>query len=169
MNALFRKTNPLLALIAYLAASCVAAFFGGYFTTKVTITTLYATLAKPTWAPPGWLFGPVWSLLYISMSLAMWLVWKKKFTVPAKTYTAAHAWWWVQLALNAAWPVFFWLQPAGMAAVIVCAVLALTIGACIFTFQPISMPAAVLMLPYAAWVSFASVLSWALWRMNSVT
>lgn len=153
-------------LLGYLVASGVAAVFGGYFTTKVTITTFYAALVKPIWAPPGWLFGPVWSVLYISMSLAMWLVWKNKAAKPPKDYTIAHVCWWGQLVLNAAWPVVFWLQPAGVAAFIACAALAMAIMACIITFQRISMPAAVLMLPYAAWVSFATALSWALWRMN---
>lgn len=169
MNIPQSKTASLLTLTGYLAASSIAAFFGGYFTTKVTITTFYAALSKPIWAPPGWLFGPVWSLLYISMSLAMWLVWRKKPTPPSKAYTLAHACWWVQLVLNATWPVVFWLQPAGLAAFIACAVLAVVIMACIVTFRHLSVSAAMLMFPYAAWVSFATALSWALWRMNSAS
>ena len=164
-----RKSSPLLILVGYLAASGLAAFFGGYFTSKATITTFYAALAKPVWAPPSWLFAPVWSLLYLSMSLAIWLVWRKKPLQPSKAYVAAHTFWWVQLSLNALWPVIFWLQPAGLAACAACALLEVAIIACIITFQPISRSAAVLMLPYAAWVSFATVLSWALWHMNRLS
>lgn len=165
-----RRTNivSLGMLAAYLGASAGAALFGGYFTTKVTITSFYAALSKPLWAPPGWLFGPVWSLLYISMSFAMWLVWRKKSSASSKNFIYAHAWWWGQLVINAAWPVVFWLQPAGLGAFVVCALLVVGIGGCIVKFWPISTPAAVLMLPCAAWVSFATALSWALWRMNSV-
>lgn len=153
-------------LAGYLAASGFAALFGTYFTAKVTITAYYADLVKPVWAPPGWLFGPVWSLLYISMGLAMWLVWRKKAVQPAR-FAAAHACWWTQLALNALWPVIFWLQPAGFAPFIGCVALALCVWVCLARFWPLSLPGAILMLPYAAWVSFASVLSLAIWRMNS--
>ncbi len=167
MQVAQRKFLSPIILAGYLAASGVAALFGGFFTSKVTITSFYAALAKPVWAPPGWLFGPVWFLLYISMSLAIWLVWKNTPVPPSRTYTIAHVCWWGQLILNAAWPVVFWLQPAGVAAFIACAVLALSIVICIIKFQRISLAAALLMLPYAAWVSFATALSWALWRMNS--
>lgn len=167
MTVRHSKTSLLLTLTAYHAASGVAALFGGYFTTKVTITAFYAALTKPVWAPPAWLFGPVWSLLYISMSFAIWLVWKNKPLQPSKAYTVAHIIWWGQLALNAAWPLVFWLQPTGMAAFIACALLAVCVWICLIKFWPLCMPAALLMLPYAAWVSFATALSWALWRMNS--
>lgn len=167
MNVPHSKTTSLLALAGYLVASVFAALLGGYFTAQVTITALYAALAKPAWAPPAWLFGPVWSLLYISMSVAIWLVWRKKSIPPAKSYAAQRCWW-TQLALNAGWPVVFWLQPAGVAAFVACAALAVTVWGCIVIFRPVSSLAAVLMLPYAVWVSFAATLSWALWRMNSV-
>ena len=86
---------------------------------------------------------------------------------PSRAYTLAHASWWVQLALNAAWPVIFWLQPAGMAAFVVCASLAVAVWGCTAVMRRISVGAAMLMLPYACWVSFASALSWGLWRMNT--
>ena len=168
MKVPYTKMASLGFLAGSLAASGAAALFGGYFTAKVTITTYYAALAKPVWAPPGWLFGPVWSVLYVSMSLAMWLVWRARHTQPVGCYAAGRAWWWGQLVLNAAWPVVFWVQPAGVAAFAACGLLAVVIGVCCGKFWPLSMPAAVLMLPYAAWVCFATALSWALWRMNSV-
>ena len=161
------KAASLLALARYLAASGAAALLGGYFTAKVTISAFYAVLVKPAWAPPGWLFGPVWSLLYVSMGVAMWLVWRNRPVRTAQSYAAARTCWWGQLALNAAWPVVFWLQPAGMAAFVACGLLAASVWVCVVRFRHVSAPAAVLMLPYAAWVSFATLLSWALWRMNS--
>ena len=162
------KTLSVIMLFVYLAASCAAALVGSYFTSQVTITEFYAALVKPAWAPPGWLFAPVWSALYVCMSVAMWQVWKNKPMRPSRAYGMAHAGWWGQLGLNAAWPVVFWLQPAGMAAFVVCAALAVVVWVCVAVMRRFSVAAAALMLPYACWVCFATALSWALWRMNTV-
>ena len=131
----------------------------------MTITDLYAALAKPVWAPPGWLFGPVWTTLYISMSLAMWLVWKQRFEMAGR-YAVARGLWWVQLLLNAAWPVFFWMHPAGFLPFLVCGTLFLCVCFCVVRFWPLSVAAATLMLPYAVWSGFATALSCALWLLN---
>lgn len=160
------KKQSALVLLGYLAAACAAALIGSYFTAKVTITVFYAALVKPAWAPPGWLFAPVWTVLYVCMSLAMWQVWRHKPPRPTRAYAIAHAGWWGQLCLNAAWPVVFWLQPAGFASFLVCAALAAAVWFCAAVMRRISLAAGRLMLPYACWVSFATVLSWALWRMN---
>ncbi|MTJ94319.1 MAG: tryptophan-rich sensory protein [Desulfovibrio sp.] len=160
------KTLPLIVLLGYLAATCAAAVIGSYFTVQVSITRFYAALIKPAWAPPGWIFAPVWTALYISMCLAIWQVWRKKPMRPSRAYTRAHASWWGQLALNALWPVIFWLQPAGMAAFVVCVSLAVAVWGCAAAMRRVSVAAAMLMLPYACWVSFATALSWALWSMN---
>ena len=167
MNISQNKRLSGLVLLGYLAASCAAALMGSYFTSKVIITDFYAGLSKPAWAPPGWLFAPVWTVLYVCMSLAAWQVWKRNFQRPSRAYATAHAGWWAQLALNAVWPVFFWVQPAGIAPFLACAVLAVAVWACVAVMHRISMAAAALMLPYACWVSFATALSWALWRMNA--
>ena len=167
MNVPQDSKLPLITLLGYLAATCAAAVIGSYFTLQVSITQYYAALIKPAWAPPGWIFAPVWTALYICMCLAIWQVWRKKPMRPSRAYTQAHACWWGQLALNALWPVVFWLQPAGMAAFVVCAALAVAVWGCVAIMRRISMVAAVLMLPYACWVCFATALSWALWRMNA--
>ena len=166
MNTPRNKKQSALVLVGYLAAACAAAIIGSYFTAKVTITVFYAALAKPAWAPPGWLFAPVWTALYVCMSLAMWQVWKRRPLRPTRAYTVAHGGWWGQLALNAAWPVVFWLQPAGFASFVACAALAVAVWGCVGIMRRISLAAAGLMLPYACWVSFATALSCALWRMN---
>lgn len=159
--------STLLVLLGYLIASCAAAIVGSYFTTQAVITEFYAALSKPAWAPPGWIFAPVWSALYICMSVAIWQVWRKRPLHPTKAYTVAHVGWWGQLVLNAAWPVVFWLQPAGGAAFVACAALAVAVWGCVAAMRRFSLVAAGLMVPYALWVSFATALSWALWRMNS--
>lgn len=166
MNLPRNKKLSAFVLLGYLAAACAAALMGSYFTAKVTITAFYATLAKPVWAPPGWLFAPAWTVLYICMSLAMWQVWKHKPLRYSRAYAQAHAGWWGQLGLNAAWPVVFWLQPAGFASFVACAALAVAVWGCVAVMRRISLPAVLLMLPYACWVSFATALSWVLWRLN---
>ena len=123
----------------------------------------YAQLAKPVWTPPSWLFGPVWTALYLSMGVAAWLVWRERGFAGAKLALGLFA---GQLALNAAWsPVFFGLRnPAAAFAVIV--PLWLAIGATTVAFFRAARPAGWLMLPYWLWVSFATALNFAIWRMN---
>ena len=121
----------------------------------------YQTLNKPSWNPPPWIFGPVWTLLYLGMAVAAWLVWKRGRQGQAlRLYV-------VQLALNAAWtPVFFGAHQLGAAfIVIVCMWIAIFLTQ--RAFQTVSRPAGLLLVPYLAWVSFASVLNFTLWRLNS--
>jgi tryptophan-rich sensory protein len=120
----------------------------------------YETLNKPAWNPPAWIFGPVWTLLYLMMALAAWLAWKKtqgwRVLIP----------YFIQLALNAAWtPVFFGLKQPGWALLVIIA-LWLAIVQTIRVFRPVSRTAAWLLAPYLLWVSFATVLNFTLWRMN---
>ena len=115
MNVPQDRKLSVIMLLVYLLASCVAAIVGAHFTALATITEFYAALAKPVWAPPGWLFAPVWTLLYVCMSVAVWLVWKNRSNRPVRAYSMALVCWWVQLGLNAAWPVILWLYPAGFA------------------------------------------------------
>ncbi len=120
----------------------------------------YMGLNQPSWAPPGWLFGPVWTLLYVMIATAAWLVWKRV------GLGVALALWVGQLVLNAVWtPIFFGLGQTGWALVDIvllwCAIVA-TIG----VFWRISRPASALMVPYLAWVSFATALNAAIWSLN---
>lgn len=120
----------------------------------------YFALARPVWTPPPWLFGPVWTLLYLMMAVAAWMVWKRAGT------TRPLEWWAVQLMLNAAWsPLFFGLHRLGLA-VIVIAALWLAIAATIRAFAAVDRRAAWLLVPYLAWVSYASALNVAIWQMN---
>jgi len=155
-------TRPLtnwLMLGAFLAACFGVAALGGLFTAPA-VRAWYPALAKPSWTPPSWLFGPVWTVLYAMMAVAAWLVWKRAGWNSALLLFA------VQLALNGLWsPVFFGLhRPDWGFAVIVA--LWLAIAGTAAAFWKTSMPAGVLFLPYLAWVSYATVLNFALWRLN---
>jgi tryptophan-rich sensory protein len=137
-----------------------AAAFGGLFMPG----EWYASLRKPPWNPPGWVFGPVWTALYTIMAAAAWQVWKRGGWAAQWRPLALFL---VQLALNAAWtPLFFGLHWTGVAfAEIV--LLWLAIGATLLAFRSVSRAAAWLLAPYLAWVSFAAVLNFTLWRLNS--
>jgi tryptophan-rich sensory protein len=154
-----RAARKFLALVAWLALSFGAALMGGLFMPG----EWYASLRKPAWNPPGWIFGPVWTALYTMMAVAAWLVWRQggwsKQRQPLLIFLA-------QLALNALWtPLFFGLHRPGLAfAEIV--LLWLAIAATIAVFRPASRVAAWLLAPYLAWVSFAAALNFALWRLN---
>ena len=154
-----KKTKTILGLIGWLAACFAAAAFGGLFVPD----EWYAALRKPSWNPPGWVFGPVWTALYTMMGVAAWLVWRQggwgKQRQPLLIFL-------VQLALNALWtPLFFGLHRPGLAfAEIV--LLWLAIATTLAAFRPVSRAAAWLLVPYLAWVSFAAALNFTLWRLN---
>ncbi len=140
-----------------------AAGLGSRFTTP-SIAGWYATLLKPAWTPPSWIFGPVWSLLYLSMAVAAWLVWRKAGMAGARGALALFA---VQLLLNVAWSaIFFGAHRPGLAfAEIV--VLWLMILATVVWFRPVSRAAAWLLMPYLLWVAFAAALNFSIWRLNA--
>jgi translocator protein len=120
----------------------------------------YATLNKPSFNPPGWIFGPVWTVLYVMIGVAGWRIWR------VGPRSVAMLLWFAQLALNAAWsPTFFAAQQIGLALVVIIA-LWLSIGATIRAAWPLDRFTSVLLTPYWAWVSFATVLNAALWRLN---
>lgn len=128
---------------------------------SVDAAGFYASLAQPRWAPPPWLFGPVWTLLYTLMAIALWRVVRS-----ARAHAAATALFLVQLAINALWSWLFFRWHLGAVSfgwiVLLLAMIAATLGA----FWRISRIAAILLVPYLGWVLFATLLSWALWRAN---
>lgn len=146
------------ALLGFGAAVTAAAAVGGLAARDAG--QRYGELERPPWSPPAWLFGPVWTLLYALIALAGWLVWRRVGWGPA-------LWAWsVQLALNALWtPLFFAAGRYGLAfAELV--LMWLAIGATVDRFRRVSGPAAGLLLPYWAWVTFAGALNLAIWRLN---
>ena len=123
----------------------------------------YAELAKPAWNPPGWVFGPVWTVLYAMMAVAAWRVWLHGGWAKQKAALGLFV---VQWALNALWtPLFFGLQQPGWALAEILVLLA-AILATLRAFWRVDRSAGLLLLPYAAWVAFATVLNWAIWRLN---
>lgn len=135
----------------------------GFFTAS-GVEGWYAAANKPWFNPPNWIFAPVWTTLYILMGIAFYLVWKSDAAYPVKQ--TAIVLFTVQLTLNFFWSlIFFKLQQPGWAFVEVLA-LWLTILLTIFAFGKISSAAAWLMVPYISWVSFASVLNYAIWKLN---
>ena len=121
----------------------------------------YQSIAKPSWTPPGWLFGPVWTVLYALMAVAAWRVWR---TAPAPARSLALGLMLAQLVLNAAWsPLFFGLRSPALAFVDICA-LWLALVWTMVAFRRVDAPAGWMLVPYLAWVSFALVLNGAIWQ-----
>ena len=149
-----------LVLLGLLALCFAVAGIAGRVT-ATSVATWYPTLAKPWFTPPGWLFGPVWSVLYAMMALAAWLVWRR-----AGWRSPALGMFFVQLALNLAWSVlFFGLQLIGAALAEILLLLAL-IAATTWAFWRIDRRAGLLFVPYLLWVGYASLLNGAIWLLN---
>jgi benzodiazapine receptor len=153
-----------LGLAGWLLVTFAAAALGGFASREAA--AFYATLARPGWAPPGWLFAPVWSALYLLMAIAAWLVWKARGFRGAR---AALSLFLVQLAGNALWTWLFFAWRLGAAAFAEIVVLWLLIVATIVTFWRVRPVAGLLLVPYLLWVSFATALCWTVWKLNPGT
>lgn len=145
-------------LIVWLIAAFVPAAIGAAFPAP----DYYARLAKPAWAPPPWLFGPAWTVLYALMGVAAWLIAKRG----GPGARGALGLWGLQLGLNAAWtPIFFGLRIPGIALVEIAAMW-VAIAATTIVFFGRRTLAGALLLPYLAWVTFAAALNFEIWRLN---
>lgn len=143
---------------------CQAAGLVGSVFTASSIDRWYRFLERPALAPPNWVFGPVWTLLYTFMGVAAFLVWERGFRRPG--VRAALAVFAAQLALNALWSFLFFGLQDPEAALIGIALLWLAIVATIALFWRVSRVAGALLVPYLLWVSFAAYLNYAFWRLN---
>ena len=153
------SASSLLVLLGFIAACFLAALTGAAFRPG----EWYERLAKPAWRPPNRLFAPVWSVLYLTIALSGWLVWRDIGLAGAALPLAIYA---LQIALNAAWtPLFFGLHRPDLGLLDIM-LLWLSIVATIAFFFPIHAGAALLLLPYLAWVTFAAALNFAIWRLN---
>lgn len=158
-------TRQAVALVVLLILVALVARFGGYFTAR-SADDWYEALARPSWSPPGWLIGAIWTVLYVMMAVAAWLVWRDGAVrgVSAKVPLAV---WGVQLALNAAWsPIFFGLRAPGWALVDLVALWVAIVATTVLFFRR-TLWAGILFLPYVAWVSFAGVLNLRIWQLNA--
>jgi translocator protein len=130
--------------------------------TEPNISDWYAGLTHPSFAPPNWVFAPVWTTLYVLMAVSAWRVWRK-----TGWRSTVMALWFAQLALNLAWSFVFFGLHAPLPAFVELAALWLTLTATVLVFARIDRPAAWLLIPYWAWVGFAGVLNFWVWRLNS--
>ncbi len=154
MTAPARPTLSLLALVGFIGLCLLAGGLGGWVT-AANVKTWYPTLIRPPGTPPDWLFGPVWTTLYILMGIAAWRIWRQG----GAARRAALGLWFAQLAANAIWtPVFFGAHRLGLALVIVVALLGL-IGGTIAAFRRRDGLAAGLLVPYAIWTCYATYLN----------
>jgi len=161
------RLGSALGLLGFLAASFGAAGLGGFFTAE-SVRTWYKTIRKPSWNPPSWLFGPVWTLLYAMMAVSAWLVQREARGNPALARSGALALgaWVHQLILNVTWSwVFFGRRQIGPGLGVLIG-LWLAIVETIWLSSRVSKKAALLLAPYLAWTTFAGVLNFRVWRLN---
>jgi benzodiazapine receptor len=161
--------RSVVALILFLVVSFAVAAFGS-ITTISAVNGWYAEAAKAAWSPPNWLFGPVWIVLYAAMAVAAWLVWLRRYfdyVTPALTLYVA------QLFLNSVWtPIFFGGYeviggPSLWIALAVIVLLDICVVGTILVFWPTSRTAALLLVPYLAWILYATTLNWADAALNA--
>ena len=154
-------SRQILGLLAWLILCFAAAAIGAVASAQAV--AFYQQLVRPDWAPPPWLFAPVWTLLYALMGVAAWLVWR------VHGFKAARVALWLfilQLAANALWTWVFFVWRQGGLAFVEVVLLWCLIVATAASFRRHSPIAAGLLLPYLAWVTFASALTFASWRLN---
>jgi benzodiazapine receptor len=148
---------------AVFLAICLAVSAIGSAATASSVGSWYATLTKPAFNPPNWIFAPVWTALYFMMATAGWRVWRREGLHRASWALSLFA---LQLALNLAWSILFFGMRSIGAALVEIVVLLLAILATTAVFWQRDRLAGMLFVPYAAWVAFATVLNAALWHLN---
>ncbi|RPI75016.1 MAG: tryptophan-rich sensory protein [Desulfobacteraceae bacterium] len=157
------KSKQVLGLIGWLLMTFIAAGIGSMASSKAG--AFYQQLIRPEWAPPAWIFGPVWTMLYLLMGIAAWLVWRAQGFRTARIALSLYM---IQLALNALWTWLFFVWHLGEIAFIEIIVLWVLILGTLIAFWRVRIIAGVLLIPYLAWVGFASVLTYAIWKLNSL-
>ena len=155
------KLHQALGFVGWALLTFTAAAVGAF--ASVDAAEFYAELVRPSWSPPAWVFGPVWSVLYGLMALSAWLVWRDRRFAGARVALALFV---VQLAANALWSWLFFSLRRGELAFAEVLLLWCLIVATIVCFRRINVLAAILLYPYLAWSTFASALTFAIWRLN---
>ena len=153
--------KQIIGLVGWLVVTFVAAAIGG--AASVNAGSFYTQLVLPEWAPPAWIFGPVWYVLYVAMGIAAWLIWRADgFRAVRGALTLFLA----QLALNALWSWLFFGWHHGALAFADILLLWVLIIATLIAFSRVQALAGSLLVPYLLWVSFASALNYAVWQLN---
>ncbi len=162
-------THSFPKLIVSIISCQLAGIIGSFFTIS-SIPTWYATLSKPFFSPPNWLFGPVWIMLYFLMGISLYLVWirdqKSKKSDKSTLTSKAITWFVIQLVLNSIWSILFFGLRSPILAFIEIALLWIAIIFTIKAFCNVSKTASLLLVPYLAWVSFAAMLNLAIVLLN---
>lgn len=155
------RATDFAALPVWLGVSFAAAALGGF--ASAGAPAFYARLVKPAWAPPAWLFGPAWTVLFLLMGTAAWMVWQAREHPGAR---AALGLFGVQLVFNALWSWLFFAWRLGGLALAEIVLLEVLILATMVAFWRVRPAAGALLIPYAAWVAFATALTASVWRLN---
>jgi translocator protein len=150
-----------MSLLAWIVGTSVAAVSGAV--TASSARGFYAELDKARWAPPAWLFGPAWTILYVLMAVAAWRIWRAYGFDGARTELTWYA---IQLVLNAAWSWFFFVKRSGRLATIEVLALLAAVVTTMLLFGQRDRTAGLLFVPYVSWVSFATALTVSVWRRN---
>ena len=161
------RARDWMGLGGWLLLTLAAATLGGLGSRNAS--EFYDELAKPLWAPEGWIFGPVWTVLYVMMAVAAWLVWRERGAVDKHMVNQRQRGlilFCAQLAVNAVWTWLFFAWHMGSWAFLWIAVLWLILVIMIGMFARVRRAAAWLLMPYLAWVTYATALTWSTWRLN---
>jgi translocator protein len=159
INRLSSSWKLIIAIVLCEGVGILSAFFS-----KTANNPWFETLVKPSWNPPAYLFGPVWTILYLLMAIALWIVWKSDTTQPKRNIaTSAFI---VQLLLNFWWSILFFRFHSPLFALLDIVALLVAIVFMINHFSKISKLAAWLLVPYLLWVSFATILNANIWLLN---
>ena len=153
--------GPVVSLLLLVAVTALAAWGGAV--ASISAQDFYGALAKPEWAPSPKVFGPVWTVLYLCMAVAAWMVWRTGGPEVARVPLLLYL---VQLLLNSLWTWIFFRWHAGGWALVEIALLWVVLLVTIMSFWRVRAAAGMLLLPYLAWVSFATALTAAIWRRN---
>jgi benzodiazapine receptor len=157
-----RKFNPGALIVSLLMVAAIAATASAF--TISQITGWYRTLQKPSFSPPNWLFGPVWTGLYVMIAIAAYLVWQRRDD--NSFYKTTRTIYFVQLLLNFLWSIVFFGMHQILGALIIIVLLLASIAALIYRFNHYSKVASFLLVPYILWVSFASALNFYIYLLN---
>lgn len=157
------KFRPLALLVSWVITLGIG-FTASYFT-RSGIGTWYSTLNKPSFNPPNWVFGPVWTTIYILLGIAAYLVWQRRH-YNSTMYPVTRVAYIIQLALNFSWSIVFFGMHQPLGALVVIALLWMSIIVNMYCFSKFSKAAAWLLVPYLLWVSFASVLNMYIYLLN---
>jgi tryptophan-rich sensory protein len=158
-----RKMNNILKLVTSIIICLFAGFIGSIFTSP-SIPTWYATLTKPSFNPPDWIFAPVWTTLFVLMGISLYLVWNRG--LQDKKVKISLFIFGLQLVLNVLWSFLFFGLHSPFYAFLEIIILWIAIVLMIVNFFKVSRTAGLLLLPYIFWVSFAAILDFSIWRLN---